>query len=322
MMDTNDNSIIEDIYYSCLKRRNELNRLIKKNQEDIHETETLLKSLMETDADMKYFSPRNTEDIYKNEILSAKNTIDQLNHQNEEYSSQLEELSKKIDQLKMFMDQESNKYELSNTLLGIQEMDRQRIARELHDTTVQNLAHLIHEIELCSLYIDKDPIQAKLELETCSQNLRSIIDEMRTVIFNLRPMSFNDLGFEKCLEDYVMNMKEAYPSISFVSQIDQVTSSISEQRLLILFRIIQEAIQNAIIHSKSDRIELIVKDQQHDLLITVRDHGIGFDECDKKENHFGLSMMKERAKIIHAVFKIHSVSGEGTEITIRLSADE
>lgn len=321
-MDTNDNSIIEDIYYSCLKRRNELNRLIKKNQEDIHETETLLKSLMETDADMKYFSPRNTEDIYKNEILSAKNTIDQLNHQNEEYSSQLEELSKKIDQLKMFMDQESNKYELSNTLLGIQEMDRQRIARELHDTTVQNLAHLIHEIELCSLYIDKDPIQAKLELETCSQNLRSIIDEMRTVIFNLRPMSFNDLGFEKCLEDYVMNMKEAYPSISFVSQIDQVTSSISEQRLLILFRIIQEAIQNAIIHSKSDRIELIVKDQQHDLLITVRDHGIGFDECDKKENHFGLSMMKERAKIIHAVFKIHSVSGEGTEITIRLSADE
>lgn len=321
-MDTNDNSIIEDIYYSCLKRRNELNRLIKKNQEDIHETETLLKSLMETDADMKYFSPRNTEDIYKDEILSAKNTIDQLNHQNEEYSSQLEDLSKKIDQLKMFMDQESNKYELSNTLLGIQEMDRQRIARELHDTTVQNLAHLIHEIELCSLYIDKDPIQAKLELETCSQNLRSIIDEMRTVIFNLRPMSFNDLGFEKCLEDYVMNMKEAYPSISFVSQIDQVTSSISEQRLLILFRIIQEAIQNAIIHSKSDRIELIVKDQQHDLLITVRDHGIGFDECDKKENHFGLSMMKERAKIIHAVFKIHSVSGEGTEITIRLSADE
>lgn len=321
-MDTNDNSIIEDIYYSCLKRRNELNRLIKKNQEDIHETETLLKSLMETDADLKYFSPRNTEDIYKDEILSAKNTIDQLNHQNEEYSSQLEELSKKIDQLKMFMDQESNKYELSNTLLGIQEMDRQRIARELHDTTVQNLAHLIHEIELCSLYIDKDPIQAKLELETCSQNLRSIIDEMRTVIFNLRPMSFNDLGFEKCLEDYVMNMKEAYPSISFVSQIDQVTSSISEQRLLILFRIIQEAIQNAIIHSKSDRIELIVKDQQHDLLITVRDHGIGFDECDKKENHFGLSMMKERAKIIHAVFKIHSVSGEGTEITIRLSADE
>ena len=321
-MDTNDNSIIEDIYYSCLKRRNELNRLIKKNQEDIHETETLLKSLMETDADMKYFSPRNTEDIYKDEILSAKNTIDQLNHQNEEYSSQLEELSKKIDQLKMFMDQESNKYELSNTLLGIQEMDRQRIARELHDTTVQNLAHLIHEIELCSLYIDKDPIQAKLELETCSQNLRSIIDEMRTVIFNLRPMSFNDLGFEKCLEDYVTNMKEAYPSISFVSQIDQVTSSISEQRLLILFRIIQEAIQNAIIHSKSDRIELIVKDQQHDLLITVRDHGIGFDECDKKENHFGLSMMKERAKIIHAVFKIHSVSGEGTEITIRLSADE
>ena len=164
-MDTNENSVIDDIYYAFLKKRNELNRLVKKNQEEIQETEALLKSLMETDVDMKYFSPRNTEDIYKNEISSAKDKIEHLIQENEMSISQMEELSKKIGELKIFKDQEAHQIELSNALLDVQEMDRQRIARELHDTTVQNLAHLIHEIELSSLYIDKDPIQAKLELE-------------------------------------------------------------------------------------------------------------------------------------------------------------
>lgn len=79
--------------------------------------------------------------------------------------SQMEELSKKIGELKIFKDQEAHQIELSNALLDVQEMDRQRIARELHDTTVQNLAHLIHEIELSSLYIDKDQFRQSLNLK-------------------------------------------------------------------------------------------------------------------------------------------------------------
>ena len=234
----------------------------------------------------------------------------------------MEELSKKIEELKIFKDQEAHQIELSNALLDVQEMDRQRIARELHDTTVQNLAHLIHEIELSSLYIDKDPIQAKLELESCSKNLRGIIDEMRMVIFNLRPMSFNDLGFDRCLDDYIQNMKESNADILFVTDIDEVSTKISEYRLLILFRMIQEAVQNSIIHSKSDRIELSVKNKENQLHVKIRDYGIGFEDGNKKENHFGLSMMQERAKIIHAVFQVHSVLNEGTEITIQVAADE
>lgn len=321
-MGTNDNSVIDDIYYSFLKRRNELNRLIKKNQEEIQETEALLKSLMETDADMKYFSPRNMEDIYKNEISSAKDKIGHLTQENEKNAGQIEELSKKIEELKIYRDQKAHCNELSSALLDLQEMDRQRIARELHDTTVQNLAHLIHEIELCSLYIDKDPIQAKLELETCSKNLRGIIDEMRMVIFNLRPMSFNDLGFDRCLNDFIQNVKESNPDILFVTDVDEFSITISEYRMLVLFRIIQEAIQNSIIHSKSDRIELTLKNNDHNLFVTIKDYGIGFQNDNKKENHFGISMMQERAKIIHAVFQINSILNKGTEIKIEIAADE
>ena len=133
---------------------------------------------------------------------------------------------------------------------------------------------------------------------------------------------FNDLGFDRCLDDYIQNMKESNVDILFVTDIDEVSTKISEYRLLILFRMIQEAVQNSIIHSKSDRIELSVKNKGNQLLVKIRDYGIGFEDGNKKENHFGLSMMQERAKIIHAVFQIHSVLNEGTEITIQVAADE
>ena len=321
-METTHSSVIDDIYYSFLKRRNELHHLIKKNQEELHETETLLNSLMENDADMKYFSPRNTEDIYKNEITDARNIIENLNNQNLNFQKEIDDLSIKITELKLFRERNSKNIDLFTSLVEIQEMDRQRIARDLHDTTVQNLTHLIHEIELSSLYIDKDPIQAKLELESCLINLKMIIDEMRAVIFDLRLMSFNDLNFDQCINDLIQKLKKDYPSIYVDTDIEEVTTSFSEFRLLVLLRIIQEALQNALFHSKSDRLQISLNNKDDSLLVNIKDFGIGFDDSVKKENHFGLSIMAERAKIIHAQLKIISHPNEGTLVSICLKKEE
>ena len=64
----------------------------------------------------------------------------------------------------------------------------------MHDITLQNLSHLIHKIELGSIYIDKDPVKAKLEFATVEQELRQVINDMRTVIYNMYPVSLEDLG--------------------------------------------------------------------------------------------------------------------------------
>lgn len=85
------------------------------------------------------------------------------------------------------------------TIFKVQEEERQRIARDLHDTSLQNLTHLIHKIELSSLYIDKDPIQAKLELSIVEKSLRKTIEEIRNIIYDLRPMTFDDLGLKNAL---------------------------------------------------------------------------------------------------------------------------
>ena len=99
------------------------------------------------------------------------------------------------------MDSEDNK---TFSVLDIKEKERQRIARDLHDVSLQNLAHLVHKVELSSLYIDKDPIRAKLELASIQQELKQVIDEMRTVVYNLHPMSLEDLGLKETIERMIL----------------------------------------------------------------------------------------------------------------------
>ena len=84
--------------------------------------------------------------------------------------------------------------------LETQENERQRISRELHDSTVQNLTAMVHMTELCSKLVDMDPIRCKLELNKMIKNLGEIIDDTRKMIYNLRPMSFDDIGLDITIE--------------------------------------------------------------------------------------------------------------------------
>ena len=103
----------------------------------------------------------------------------------------------------------SNKEELKN-IVKHQEIDRQRIANDLHDTSLQTLAHLTHQIELASLYIDKDTVRAKLELAEVNKELREVIDEIRATIFDLRPMTFDDIGLKEAIERDIANVDNHY----------------------------------------------------------------------------------------------------------------
>lgn len=93
-------------------------------------------------------------------------------------------------------------------ILDVREKERQRIAKDLHDITLQNLSHLIHKIELGSIYIDKDPVKAKLEFATVEQELRQVINDMRTVIYNMYPVSLEDLGLKTTIDKTLSLMEK------------------------------------------------------------------------------------------------------------------
>lgn len=201
-------------------------------------------------------------------------------------------------------------------LLNRLEIDRKRIANELHDTSVQDLTHLIHQIELAGLYIDVDPIKAKLELASINDELRKIIKDIRNTIFDLRPMSFDDFGLKEALEQYIENLKNKY-HVEIETEIDFV-DNYDEKKNLAFYRILKECLNNSVKHANASVIKLIIKDIENELHLSVIDNGIGISNSEmqdsEKDKHYGLSIMKERVSILNGKCYINSKEDEGTQI--------
>ena len=135
-------------------------------------------------------------------------------------------------------------------IMEMLETERKRIVSELHDTSLQDIAHFVHMIELASLYIDKDPARAKMELNSVSKGLHNVIEDIRSTIFNLRPMTFDDLGlkasFERLLDflnadrDYIMDV-----------EIDDVSCETDDYFCITLYRVVQECLLNIKKHSQA-----------------------------------------------------------------------
>jgi len=210
--------------------------------------------------------------------------------------------------------------------LNRQEMDRKRISNELHDTSVQDLTHLIHQIELAGLYIDVDPIKAKLELATINDELRKIIKDIRNTIFDLRPMSFDDLGLQEALEQYIENLKNKC-NVEIETEMDFV-DNYDEKKKLIIYRILIECLNNSAKHANASIIKLKIKDEDKHLKLSVIDDGVGISNSDSlhnlekdKHTHYGLSIMKERVSILNGKCYINSKEDEGTHISFIIPKD-
>lgn len=203
-------------------------------------------------------------------------------------------------------------------IYNIQELDRQRIARDLHDTSLQNLTHMIHKLELASMYMDKDLIQAKLEIASVSKNIDSIIEEIRNIIFDLRPMSFDDLGIKETIENMLDKIRKN-SGIIVIEDIDCIQLD-QEENLLGIFRIVQECVSNAYKHSGAKHLKVSLKDKGNVIFLKVEDDGIGFDieAVKNKEKHFGLFIMQERVEMMSGDLELVSADGKGTTIIVKI----
>lgn len=203
------------------------------------------------------------------------------------------------------------------SLLDGIERERHRIAKDLHDITLQNLSHLIHKIELSSLYIDKDPLQAKLELATVGQELRTVMDDMRTVVYNLHPITLDDLGLKVTMERMLHTINKNY-KFSIESDIEDVSCENNLIAITIL-RLAQECCHNALKHSMGTKILVSLFTQNEKYILKISDNGIGFNESDidKDDYHFGLSIMKENIFLLNGNMTVNS-SKEGTIVEIEI----
>lgn len=213
--------------------------------------------------------------------------------------------------------------EMGISVLETQENERKRIARDLHDSTVQNLTNMMHKTELCTRLIDIDPIRAKLELQTMISTIKTTINDMRNIIFGLRPMSLDDLGLIATIERYIRDLTKNH-DVDIALQINAEEKRILPIINLTLFRIVQEACNNAIKHGKAKKIVIKIEYEEEGILLSINDNGLGFEESTYKEakanifSGYGLSMMKERIIILTGEFDIQSKKNEGTTIRVKV----
>ena len=201
-------------------------------------------------------------------------------------------------------------------ILLMQEAERKRIAENLHNTTVQDIVSLSQRLELASLYMDKDPVQSKLELLLAKKEIKSIIEDIRKTIYDLHPMTFDDIGYEAAFERLYDKLKENGYDVHF--EIDKVSIEDGVTAISI-YHIVREGCQNIIKHAHATKISVSVKCSAEKIDVIISDNGVGFYK-EQSGNHFGLSFMQERVDLLSGDMEIISnEKGTSIHVTIPIS---
>ncbi len=302
---------------------------MKKKKCQIAEIDTYLDGILSKEQnDLQVFLPRKVENLYHDVIEQNKQKREKLVAECDEIEKFLHMGEVKLERLERIIANQSVLFHLKQlSVLDVQEKERQRIARDLHDSSLQNLTHLVHKVELSSLYIDQDPVKAKLELATVESGLRKVIDDIRNRIYDLRPMTFDDLGLKEALLKLfvVLNQDEKYKIETDIDDINaDLSDSETELALINIYRIIQECVQNSISHSKGDWISVSLKDEKKFYKISIQDNGVGFDlkEAIKKNRHFGLLVVEERVFLLNGNIQINAENGTSILIEIPKKVEE
>ena len=197
-----------------------------------------------------------------------------------------------------------------------QESERKRIASELHDGLGQNLA-IIKNRALLGLREQVDREQVKTELDSICEAATLALDEVRGITNDLRPQLLDRLGLTKTI---VVMIKKLAAIVEIKSEIDSIDNVFIENEEIILYRIIQESLNNVIKHSNASDASVSIKLTTTEILISIEDNGKGFDIETAKSNSNGLGLagLKERAQMINGVIVIDSKLEEGTAISLRI----
>jgi two-component sensor histidine kinase len=198
--------------------------------------------------------------------------------------------------------------------------ERASIARDLHDTLAQGYAGITLQLEAAQQMIDRDPERAAALLNEALQLVRHSRDESHISIDILRSLSRDD-RLDMLVARCVQQLRSGCDMI-IEQQVTGEASVLSYNMVNNLFRIVQEALSNAVHHARAGRIVVRVCYQQRGVLIEIEDDGKGFDPQripGPEEGHFGIVGMRERCAAINAIFQLESAA-HGTLVRVRAEA--
>jgi signal transduction histidine kinase len=205
-------------------------------------------------------------------------------------------------------------------LVAIEDDIRRRLARDLHDGPAQLLAALITNIGLIRMLHVRKPELVPEELDQLMPTAEKALRQVRTLLFDLRPVILETQGLAPALELYIQRQQEIN-SLTYHLSVNGFSGRLIAQAERAIFSIVQEAVGNARKHAHAHNVWIEMTGSNSDLIVQVRDDGRGFDMAAQNADYdergsLGMINMQERAQALGGKLTIHSEPGRGTTITL------
>ncbi len=273
--------------------------------------------LAENRAEEKQY--RQKRNLLQRRLQSLLQTIEHAEHLANRLNVTLSYLTSDYEDVGEAIDKTKLKQDYSLRIIEAQEEERKRLSREIHDGPAQMMANVLLRSDLIErTYREKGPELAFQEIKSLKEMVRDALTEVRRIIYDLRPMALDDLGLIPTLRKYLETTQEYNKGIklSFESNGNEVRLPGNYETAI--FRLVQEAITNAVRHGKASEIEVKVEWLKTHVNMIVKDNGTGFDQSIVKNQSFGLLGMKERIELVNGEFFINSSPGNGTMLMFQI----
>lgn len=218
-------------------------------------------------------------------------------------------------------------------VIEAEEQARKKLARDLHDGPTQWVSAIIMSIDFCKQALRRDIQQAAQhlpkELDEIEGLAKRSVHQLRTALFELRPLALETQGLAAALEVFLdrrQNEIESDTKLTLTLPYGDISRQDNDVESAI-FAIIQETVNNAIKHAQADNIVIELRETSSALLTIIRDDGKGFDVEQVMSNYeqrgsLGMVNLRERSEAIGGDLHIHSIPGKGTTITIRVPKEK
>jgi signal transduction histidine kinase len=211
--------------------------------------------------------------------------------------------------------------EFSRKSIEALEADRRTVSRELHDSIGGNLAAIKVALESIAKKIFERPDEAAISLEKTILHLAETIKECKQISANLRPEIIDDMGLLATIDWHTRQFKQYYRQLRIIPEIAVDEQEVPEPLKIVIYRVIQEGLNNAALHSKADTVYIRLRKTANYLEVEVEDNGRGFDVNEvsnrgDRMSGYGLKSMRERVEITGGSFSVDSLPGTGTCIRI------
>ena len=234
----------------------------------------------------------------------------------EKHISQLEEkINKQVELSQRLATERTNEREQSLQEVVIQE--RNRLARELHDSVSQQLFAASMMMSAINEGDNPGNIAIKKQLAMVEKMIHQSQLEMRALLLHLRPVALKGKSIREGVEELLAELTQKVPmTIEWNIEDIKIDKGVEDQ----LFRILQESISNTLRHAKADRLDVLLIERDELIIMRVVDDGTGFDVEQAKSSSYGLQNMQERAYEVGGTFKIVSIEGQGTRLEVKVPA--